>query len=85
MYYWSSDANAEVDFVTEINDTVVPIEVKSGTNVKAKSLKTFRDNYSPQLSIRFSLKPLEYNHGLLNLPIYLAGMMEPYIAKYLEP
>ena len=85
MYYWSSEANAEVDFVTEMHNTIVPIEVKSGTNVKAKSLKTFRDNYNPQLSIRFSLKPLEYNQGLLNLPIYLAGMAEPYIDQYLQP
>lgn len=85
MYYWSSEANAEVDFVTEMHNAIVPIEVKSGTNVKAKSLKTFRDNYNPQLSIRFSLKPLEYNHGLLNLPIYLAGMAEPYIDQYLQP
>ncbi len=85
MYYWSSEANAEVDFVTEMHNIIVPIEVKSGTNVKAKSLKTFRDNYNPQLSIRFSLKPLEYNQGLLNLPIYLAGMAEPYIDQYLQP
>lgn len=84
MYYWSSEADAEVDFVTEIADKVVPIEVKSGTNVKAKSLKTFRDNYQPVLSVRFSLKPLEYNDGLLNLPIYLAGMAEGYFEKYLH-
>ena len=82
MYYWSSDATAEVDFVTEINSHIVPIEVKSGTNVKAKSLKTFRDDYNPKLSIRFSMKPLEYNDGLLNLPIYLAGMLESFIQKY---
>lgn len=84
MYYWSSEAAAEVDFVTEMHGAIVPIEVKSGTNVKAKSLKTFRDNYNPKLSIRFSLKPLEYNHGLLNLPIYLAGIAESYIDKYLK-
>ncbi len=83
LYYWSSDANAEVDFVAEIDNRIVPIEVKSGTNVKAKSLKTFRDNYNPKLSIRFSLKPLEYNNGLLNLPVYLAGMAGKYIEKHL--
>lgn len=76
MYYWSSEANAEVDFVTEIGGTVVPIEVKSGNNVKAKSLRTFRDNYEPKLSIRFSLKPLKYDDGLLNMPIYLAGIKD---------
>lgn len=83
MYYWASEASAEVDFVTTIKDSVVPIEVKSGTNVKAKSLKIFRDNFNPKLSIRFSMKPVEYNNGLLNLPIYLAGVAEKYFGKYL--
>lgn len=84
MYYWSSDASAEVDFVTEIDGNVVPIEVKSGTNVKAKSLRIFRENYGPKLSVRYSLKPLEYNNGLLNLPVYLAGMEEKYLERYLR-
>lgn len=83
IYYWASGSGAEVDFVTAFGNFIVPIEVKSGTNVKAKSLKVFRDNYNPKLSIRFSLKPLEYNNGLLNLPIYLAGLSDNYIDKHL--
>lgn len=74
LYYWTSSSTAEVDFVTEINSKIVPIEVKSGTNVKAKSLRVFRDLYSPELAVRFSLRPLKYDDGLLNLPIYLAGI-----------
>ena len=84
LYYWSSGASAEVDFVTEIQGNIVPIEVKSGTNVKAKSLKVFRENYQPKLSIRFSMLPLEYNQGLLNLPIFLAGMSKEYTSRYLS-
>ena len=72
-----------MDFVTEIEGNVVPIEVKSGTNVKAKSLQTFRDKYRSKLSIRYSMKPLEYNNGLLNIPVYLAGLGENYIEKYM--
>ena len=83
MYYWTSGATAEVDFLTEIEGNVVPIEVKSGTNVKAKSLQTFRDKYRPKLSIRYSMKPLEYNNGLLNMPVYLAGLGEYWIEKYM--
>lgn len=82
MYYWTSGASAEVDFVTSHNLDVLPIEVKSGTNVKAKSLRTFRDEYQPKLSLRFSLRPLEYNNGLLNLPIFLAGFADQWIEKY---
>lgn len=84
MYYWASDASAEVDFVTSYGLNVMPIEVKSGQNVKAKSLRIYRDEYQPQLSVRFSLRPLEYNDGLLNLPIYLAGFFDEWAEKYLS-
>lgn len=84
LYYWTSGANAEVDFVTEINGQIIPIEVKSGTNVKAKSLQIFREAYHPKLSVRFSMKPIEYNEGLLNLPVYLAGLTDKYFLEYLS-
>ena len=84
LYYWASDSGAEVDFVTEIHDKIIPIEVKSGTNVKAKSLRVFRDSYHPKLSVRFSLLPLKYDAGLLNLPIFTAGLSDEYFKKYLS-
>ena len=70
LFYWTSGAQAEVDFVTQIDDKIVPIEVKSGLNVKAQSLKVYRERYKPELSVRFSLLPLENNNGLLNIPLY---------------
>jgi predicted AAA+ superfamily ATPase len=70
LYYWTSGATAEVDFVTQMADKIVPIEVKSGLNVKARSLKVYREKYNPELSVRFSLLPYEYNNGLLNIPLY---------------
>ena len=70
LFYWTSGAQAEVDFVTQLDNKIVPIEVKSGSNVKAQSLKVYRQNYNPELSIRFSLLPLKENNGLLNIPLY---------------
>jgi len=70
LFYWTSGAQAEVDFVTQLDNKIVPIEVKSGTNVKAQSLKVYRQNYNPELSIRFSLLPFKENNGLLNIPLY---------------
>lgn len=77
-YYWASNADtpkqpkgkSELDFVVSIDNTIIPIEVKSGEQVKGKSLRVFRNKYNPELSIRFSLKGLEYNEGLLNIPLY---------------
>lgn len=70
LFYWSSEATAEVDFVKQDNTLIIPIEVKSGENLQAKSLKIYRERYTPPLSIRFSLKELDFQSGLLNIPLY---------------
>ncbi|GHT54034.1 ATPase [Bacteroidia bacterium] len=70
MYYWTSGATAEIDFVTQIGSRIIPIEVKSGLNVKAQSLKVYREQYKPQLSIRFSLKDTKLDNDLLNISLY---------------
>lgn len=43
-YYWTSGNLAEVDFVIQCGTQIVPIEVKSERNVKAKSLAEYRKN-----------------------------------------
>lgn len=70
LFYWSNDATAEVDFVGQFGAKIVPIEVKSGENVHAKSLKVYREAYRPELVVRMSMKGLEFNDGLLNIPLY---------------
>ena len=70
LYYWTSGAQSEVDFVTQTDSKIIPIEVRSGENVHAKSLKVYRDKYHPELSVRLSLRGREFNDGLLNLPLY---------------
>ena len=72
--YWSNDTGkAEVDFLIQDNDRIVPIEVKSGTNVKAKSLRVYREKFKPALSVRTSMQNLRLDDGLLNIPLYLMG------------
>jgi predicted AAA+ superfamily ATPase len=56
LFYRTSGANAEVDFVVQFEDSILPIEVKSGENTQSKSLKVYREKYQPKMSIRFSLK-----------------------------
>ncbi|MDR1184754.1 MAG: ATP-binding protein [Coriobacteriales bacterium] len=76
LYYWTSRSQSEVDFVGQFGSRIIPIEVKSGTNVKAKSLKVYRDTYHPSLSVRFSLLELSYNDGLLNIPLYYSFLFD---------
>lgn len=69
-YYWTSDNQAEVDFVIQMDGNVIPIEVKSGENVRAKSLNIFKNKYNIEKLIRISTKNFGYENGILSLPIY---------------
>ena len=80
LYYWTSGAQSEVDFVTQTGGKIVPIEVKSGENVKAKSLQVYREKYKPEVSVRFSMKPLEHNGGLVNIPLYWVWLFDDIVA-----
>jgi predicted AAA+ superfamily ATPase len=70
--YWTSGNTAEVDFVIQYQNEIIPIEVKSDENVKSRSLTEFHRKYQPKLRIRFSLKNLYYQDGLLNIPHFMA-------------
>lgn len=59
LYYWTSDSPAaEVDFLIQKEGKILPIEVKSGENVSARSLKHFQKMYGPEKVIRLSEKIL---------------------------
>jgi predicted AAA+ superfamily ATPase len=88
-FYWMGNADnplqpkgkSELDFVVSFDNRIIPIEVKSGYNVKAQSLRVYRDKYNPELSIRFSLKNLEFNNGLLNIPLYYSFLLKELIKQ----
>ena len=72
IFYWTSGNTAELEFVLQMDNEIVPVEVKSENNVKAKSLSIYRKTYSPSLSLRFSTRNIRKDDDLLNLPLYLA-------------
>jgi len=69
-YYWTSDATAEIDFIVSYKNLIIPIEVKSGENLHAKSLRLFIEKFKPLISVRASLKSLQLSDRLLNIPLY---------------
>lgn len=70
-YYWSaSNATAEIDFLIQKDNEIVPIEVKAEENLKAKSLKVFSDKYQPKIALRFSMNQYREQDWLTNLPLY---------------
>lgn len=70
-YYWTSQNKAEIDFLLSEGLNVIPLECKAGYTMNAKSMKTYREKYSPSLSLRTSLLPYERNEGLRNIPLYM--------------
>ena len=70
VYYWTSEATAEVDFVFSDGKDIFPMEVKSGENLQARSLKIYKDKFNPKLAIRASLSNLRLDDGLLNVPLF---------------
>ncbi|MDR2584289.1 MAG: AAA family ATPase [Fibromonadaceae bacterium] len=75
--YWSnSTGKAEVDFVVQYEDKIIPIEVKSGESSKSKSLGVYIEKYNPQIAIRTSLSNYEKRGNLLNIPLYAIGELD---------
>ena len=70
--YWSPDSTAELEFVIQWNDEIIPIEVKAENSVNGRSLSVYNDKYSPKNRIRFSSLNLQSNNGLLSCPAPLA-------------
>jgi hypothetical protein len=70
-YYWTNDRNsAEIDFVIDNASDIIPIEVKAEINLQAKSLKTYRERFSPRLSVRTSMADYKVENDLIDLPLY---------------
>jgi predicted AAA+ superfamily ATPase len=81
-HYWANDAGrAEVDFLVQADHRLVPIEAKAGVATQAKSLKVYRDKFSPAVSVRTSLLPYRRESGLVNLPLYALERLEAVLSQ----
>lgn len=69
-YYWESERGAEVDFVIQREGKLIPIEVKSADNTRAKSLKIYIDTYKPSYAIKLSTKNFGFEDGKKTVPLY---------------
>ena len=78
-YYWTSPGTAEVEFVIQWNDEIIPIEVKAENNISGSSLSVYFKTYAPHYRMRFSMLNLQYNSGLLSCPAPLAGWIDKWV------
>ncbi|MBQ2870406.1 ATP-binding protein [bacterium] len=72
VYYWTNETSrSEVDFVIQVDSKVVPVEVKAATNLKARSLKIYMEQFKPKLALRTSLADYKKTDNLIDLPLYV--------------
>jgi predicted AAA+ superfamily ATPase len=70
LHYWESEHSAEVDFLLQTADGIVPVEVKAGDNVRSKSLNVYREKYRPPYAVRVSSKNFGFENGIKSVPLY---------------
>ncbi len=78
--YWTSGNKAEIDFLIQDGNDIIPIEVKSDSTVTGKSLTLYNKEFQPKVRVRYSLKNLKQDGGLLNIPLFMADYMKKLIA-----
>lgn len=73
-YYWTADrGTAEVDFVIDNGSDIIPIEVKAEANLQAKSIKVYREKFTPKVSVRCAMVEYKDEGWLVNLPLWAVG------------
>jgi len=85
LYYWVREAknsNAELDFVTDHNNKIIPIEVKAGKSGTLRSLQVFMKEKKLKTALRFNADQPSKNtadYELISLPIYLSPLYRKFI------
>jgi predicted AAA+ superfamily ATPase len=73
-YFSFNNSKYEIDFIIQNeNDEIIPVEAKSGENLKARSFKLFCEKFQPQTAIRTSLSNYHKESELTNVPLYIIG------------
>ena len=74
LFYWGRDKGAaEVDFLMQYKNEIIPIEVKSERHTQSKSLKVYMEEYKPKIAVKTSLKNYGVNNALHSVPLYMIG------------
>jgi len=81
VFYWGRESStAEIDFLTQINGEIIPVEVKSAKHTKSQSLKVYVQEYEPAYAVRTSLKNfgtanIQHRTKLLSIPLFLISQL----------
>jgi len=78
LFYWENErkgAQAEVDFLIQHHAQIIPIEVKSGSTGRLKSLQVMMQEKKLPIGVRISQSPLTFdkNKSILSIPFYMVS------------
>ena len=76
--YWTSGGQAEVDFVIQRGNDIIPVEVKADQNINGRSLTLYGQKYEAEtkIRVRFSLRNLKQDGNLLNIPLFMVDHLD---------
>lgn len=75
-YYYGTDKSTfEQDFMIQMEDIIVPIEVKAEGNVHSQSLKVYCEKYHPKKAVRFSTLKYVNQGWMVNIPLYAVSTL----------
>jgi predicted AAA+ superfamily ATPase len=84
LYYWgrkAKNSTAEIDYLMELNAQIIPIEVKSGSVGRMKSLHLFIEKYHSKKAVKISQAPFNEGSPIVSLPFYV---IESFLRNTLE-
>ena len=70
LYYWESNGKAELDFMIQKDTDIIPIEVKTSTHTKSRSLDLYMKTYNPKYAVRISEKNFGFENNIKSVPLY---------------
>lgn len=80
IFYWSSPkGTGEIDFLVQMDDKIVPVEVKAEENLQAKSLRSFVQKYNMEYAVRTSMSDYREQEWMVNYPLYCIGCLDEYM------
>ena len=81
MYYWHKEkkaSNAEIDYVIQKNEKIIPIEVKSGLTGKMQSMRIFMNEKNIKPGVRCSLENFSNYENIKICPLYAVKTIQEF-------
>jgi len=87
LFYWGRDKGmAEVDFIMQYKDEIIPIEVKSAYNKRSLSLDVYLDLVKPKIAVKTSMRNFGVSGNgctgnLFSIPLYMIGSLSDIVDR----